>query len=288
VNKTLLVVALLSTLLFTGVAGTQLVNLGKAAYEYLYMGEVPPDADTEPPKIEILSPENNTLYNTSNFDLHLNASVGDSTTAASRLLWDIQYEADWQPERVYVYERIPETNMPILTEFSTTINLTGIPDGKHIVKVFATERGQYEELDPNSAGFLTLYYVFEITGSSSVILTIDTKPPQVTILSPENKVYDAADVPLEFIVDDPASQLSYILDGQESVAIEGNITLSELSNGEHNLTLYAQDAAGNVGASETVYFTIAEPFPIVPVVTVSVIVAVVSIGLLVYFKKRKC
>ena len=83
-NKTLLVVALLSTLLFTGVAGTQVVNLAKAAYEYLYMGEVPPDADTEPPKIEIFSPENNTSYNMSNINLHLNVSVGDSTTADSR------------------------------------------------------------------------------------------------------------------------------------------------------------------------------------------------------------
>ena len=286
-NKTLLVVALLSTLLFTGVAGTQVVNLAKAAYEYLYMGEVPPDADTEPPKIEIFSPENNTSYNMSNINLHLNVSVGDSTTADSRFLWGIQYEADWQPERVSVYERIPETNMPILSEFSTTINLTGIPDGRHTVRVYATERGQYEEPDPGSAGFLTLYYVFEITGSSFVSFIIDTKPPKITVLSPENKVYDAADVPLEFIVDDLASQLSYVLDGQESVAIDGNITLSGLSNGEHNITVYAQDMAGNVGASETIRLSVELPFPTTLVVASVITVAVVGIGLAVYFKKRK-
>jgi hypothetical protein len=113
--------AFILVLLFSVLAGTQLVNLTEAAY--LYMGEVPPDVDTEPPKIEIFSPENNILYNTSNIGLYINVSVGDSTIAASRLLWNIHYEADWQPERVCVYERIPETNMPIIAEFSTTINL---------------------------------------------------------------------------------------------------------------------------------------------------------------------
>ena len=177
--------------------------------------------------------------------------------------------------------------MPILSEFSTTINLTGIPDGRHTVRVYATERGQYEEPDPGSAGFLTLYYVFEITGSSFVSFIIDTKPPKITVLSPENKVYDAADVPLEFIVDDLASQLSYVLDGQESVAIDGNITLSGLSNGEHNITVYAQDMAGNVGASETIRLSVELPFPTTLVVASVITVTVVGIGLLVYFKKRK-
>jgi hypothetical protein len=279
VNKqALLGAVLLLTLLFTGVAGTQLVNLVKAdTYEILYIAEVPPDSNTEPPKIEIFSPENNTLYNTSNISLHLNVSVGASSTADSRFLWDIQYEADWQPERVCVYELIPETNMPLLTEFSTTINLTGIPDGEHTVRVFATERGRY------------LYYVFEITGSSSVSFTIDTKPPKVTVLSPENKIYDTTDVPLKFMVDDPASQFSYVLDGQKRVAIDGNITLSELSNGEHNVTVYAQDVAGNADTSETIRFSVELPFPTTTVIALASVITIVfvGVGLLVYFKKRK-
>jgi hypothetical protein len=68
------------------------------------------------------------------------------------------------------------------------------------------------------------------------------------------------------------------------------MTLAGLPNGEHNLTIYATDTAGNIGSSETMYFTVdvPEPFPTVPVATASVVAAVVvGAGLLVYFKKRK-
>ena len=46
-------------------------------------------------------------------------------------------------------------------------------------------------------------------------------------------------------------------------------------------------SAGNVGSSETVYFTVDVPesFPVVPVI--AVVAVVVGVGLLVYFKKRK-
>ena len=58
--------------------------------------------------------------------------------------------------------------------------------------------------------------------------------------------------------------------------------------GMHNVTVYAWDAAGNVGASETIPFTIAEPFNVAPIVVASAAsVAVVSVAFLLYFKKRK-
>ena len=74
----------------------------------------------------------------------------------------------------------------------------------------------------------------------------------------------------------------------ENVTIDVNTTLSGLNCGEHSLTVYAWDTAGNIGTSETLYFTIAEPLPVVPVAAASAAsVAVLSVGLLVYFKKRK-
>jgi hypothetical protein len=270
-----LALTLILTFLFSAETGTQLVNLVRAdTYEILHIAQVPPDSYTEPPTIEIFSPENNTSYNTSNIDLHLKVSVGDSDTADSRFLWDIQYEVDWQPERVCVYELIPETNMPLLTEFSTAINFTGVSDGKHTVRVYATERGRY------------IFYVFEIIGSSSVSFTVDTEPPKVSILSLENKTYSAASVPLNFTTSEPVSQIAYSLDGQENVTINGNTTLAGLSEGDHTVTVYATDKAGNVG-SETICFRI-EFFPTTLVVASVVTAAIIiSVGLLVYFKKRK-
>jgi hypothetical protein len=71
------------------------------------------------------------------------------------------------------------------------------------------------------------------------------------------------------------------------VTVAGNTTLAGLSAGAHNVTVYAWDTAGNVGASETITFTVT-PFPTAPVATASAAaVAVVIAGLLFYFKKRK-
>ena len=70
----------------------------------------------------------------------------------------------------------------------------------------------------------------------------------------------------------------------------GNITLSGLSGGDHNVTVYGFDQLGNLGSSETVYFSV-EPFSISPLVTLAVIVVVVvaavSFGLVAYFLRRK-
>jgi hypothetical protein len=55
----------------------------------------------------------------------------------------------------------------------------------------------------------------------------------------------------------------------------------------HNVTVYAKDLLENTGNSDTIWFRIAEPFPTTLVVASVIIVAVVSAGLLFYFKKRK-
>jgi hypothetical protein len=80
--------------------------------------------------------------------------------------------------------------------------------------------------------------------------------------------------------------MGYSLDGQDTVAVAGNTTLAGLPAGAHNITVYAKDAAGNIGASDTVYFSKeTDLLPIVLVIAVSA--AVVGIGLLIYFKKRR-
>ena len=115
-----------------------------------------------------------------------------------------------------------------------------------------------------------------------------TIQPTVAIISPENQSYNSSSISLMFTVDKEASWMGYSLDGTYNITVTGNTTLAGLSNGLHNITVYAEDLFGNVGASETVDFTVAfVPFPTGPVVAASgVTVAVVAVGLLYYFKKR--
>jgi hypothetical protein len=84
--------------------------------------------------------------------------------------------------------------------------------------------------------------------------------------------------------------MGYSLDGKDNVTVAGNTTIAGLSNGLHNVTVYAKDAFENVGASETVYFTVAqqsEPLPISWVVAGIVIIAAAGLAPLVYFAKIK-
>jgi N-acetylneuraminic acid mutarotase len=118
----------------------------------------------------------------------------------------------------------------------------------------------------------------------------DGTAPEIAVLSPENMTYYATDIQLTFTVNEPVSWIQYNLDYKTVREIESNFTLSGLSLGSHNVTVYATDIAGNIGYSETVYFTIAEapePFPTTLVIASVASVAVVSVGLLVYLKKRK-
>ncbi len=115
----------------------------------------------------------------------------------------------------------------------------------------------------------------------------ETTPPTISIVSPENKTYTVNNVSLTYTVSEAASWVGYSLDGQANVTIAGNTTLTGLSDGSHNLTVYANDTAGNTGASETIHFSIktqqSEPFPITWVAATAA--AVVGLGCLLYFAK---
>jgi hypothetical protein len=84
----------------------------------------------------------------------------------------------------------------------------------------------------------------------------DTAPPIISILSPENKTYPVNDVSLTFTVDEPTDWMGYSLDGQTNVTITGNTTLIDLLDEVHYVAVYANDTAGNMRASSTVYFTV--------------------------------
>jgi N-acetylneuraminic acid mutarotase len=146
---------------------------------------------------------------------------------------------------------------------------------------------------PLGAGGTVTYYA---TVEQYTPFGYGTVPPEIAVVSPENKTYTSSNVSLAFTVNKPASWVGYSLDGQDNMTITGNTTLSGLANGSHNITVYAKDEFENTGASETVTFTIAketEAFPIrltaaaAIVIAALVLVAAVGVGLSAYLKKRK-
>jgi len=290
--------------LVAAMSGAHLVNSVWAnPYSHIfpvYSGEVPPRSDTQPPQITILSPERNSTLNTNNVSVSLKVEVGESKSAESKMIWDVYYKTDWLENNTIVYEYVPTSyNYPERkTAFSATLNLTGIPEGRHSVIVYATERGTYYEPPFSewpmwSLEFNVKSYSYQIVGASTVSFTIDVTPLTVTVLPIASQILSQSglsDVPLNFTVNGSASKISYALDGQDNVTIAGNTTLADMHVGLHNVIVYVWDAAGNVGHSETVVFTVAEPesFPVVLVAAVSTasIAAVAAAGL-VLFPRRK-
>ncbi|MBM4400414.1 MAG: hypothetical protein FJ045_00510 [Crenarchaeota archaeon] len=125
-----------------------------------------------------------------------------------------------------------------------------------------------------------------VVSSDTVYFSVDTIPPKIVILFPENKTYGEKDIQSVFTVDEPVSWMGYSLDGKDNVTVTGNVILAVLSEGSHSLTFYATDLVGNTGVSETVCFVIA-PFPTVLVVAVAVTITIAVAGGYLLLKRRK-
>jgi len=115
-------------------------------------------------------------------------------------------------------------------------------------------------------------------------------PPEIKVVSPTNQIYNESSVSLVFTVNKPASWMGYSLDGQDNVTVTGNATLTGLSSGLHNVTVYAKDAFENTGASETIHFIIAEepePFPTSLIAGISGVSIISVVICLFYYRKKR-
>jgi hypothetical protein len=98
--------------------------------------------------------------------------------------------------------------------------------------------------------------------SIRIWFTVDLTPPQIFITSPLNKSYSEQRIRLNFTVDESTSWIGYSLDGNDNITITGNSSLYSLPDGSYSIVIYTNDTAGNMGISETVWFTIdsGEPY----------------------------
>lgn len=114
--------------------------------------------------------------------------------------------------------------------------LSALLDGSHYLVVYANDT------------------VGNMATSDTVLFTVDTAPPTVTIVSPGNGTYLVGTIPLTFAVNELTSWVGYSLDSSANVSLAGNTTLSAIFEGLHHLVVYASDVAGNIGSSQVVYF----------------------------------
>ena len=224
---------------------------------------------------QIYDPANGTWSNGAPIPLSLGVYAAAATTGvfAPKRIYVIGGGALIPNNRNFVYD--PEADVWSLgANMPTARNSLSIAVVDDILYAIGGDRGGYFTIINANEQYTPFGY--------------GTVPPDVRVVSPENKTYTSSNVSLAFIVNKPALWMGYSLDGQDNVTITSNTTLTGLSSGLHNITVYAKDEFENTGASETISFSVAEePFPVAPVAATSVAtIAVVSVALLVYFKKR--
>jgi hypothetical protein len=245
-----------------------------------------------PPKIIINSPENGTYVNSVLLNVIVTKSENWLDTPIS-----FSYEPDGGLSQrlvtvsFYVDGKVygsVSPNSDLSSPFSYSLQLENLSDGSHILLVRADSTGVVRDWISD-----TVYEVPAESATAAANFTLDS-PPEVSFLSTA-KAYTTPEFPLIFTVNEHVAKISYVLDGQENVTIYGNTTLTRSTFGTHNVTVYAWDIVGNAGTSETITFTIAEPFSIpmtiaivvlVAIGTIALIVAICS-GLLVYYKKSR-
>lgn len=284
-KKTLLTTVFILWLFLMAIIEMGFVKFVQAnPYTRYEVKHVPPPEGAVPLIISISSPNDNAVYNVN--DIALNFSVSAHGTDINAIN-NVSFAASWLQEKVIVYKYDYSKN-PISSDFwSYSETFWDLPDGEYSVVITAIGGGSYvEERVPYIEG--TIYH-FDMTTVAVVNFTIATSP-EVSILSPKNETYSSSNVPLNFTVNKSFSKISYVLDFQDNMTIDGNATLTGLSNGVHNVTVYAWDAIGNVGSSETVSFTVAasEPFSVMFVPAVSIAsLTMVGVGLLLYRRKHR-
>jgi len=194
---------------------------------------------------------NNTMY-------HNNFKIEDASSA-----FDYYYDT------VNVWDDGYPSGGNYWSDYSAgEIGVSGIGDRPYVIDAHNSDR--YPLLEP----FNSTFHALKMT------------PPKVSLTASVNEL----NASLVFTADKTLNWTGYSLDGHQNVTITGNTTLTGLPSGPHNITIYANDTYGNMGASETLTFSIIEPFPVAAVsVVLAVIAAVVvaAVCVVVYLKRRR-
>lgn len=255
-----------------------------------------PPPDAQAPKVSILYPSNNTVFQSGNFSLSFTAScISNYTIIAAR------YVDNWQPPNTLVYDQnAPDYHgMPQYIDqgnLSRNITLTNIPEGNHTIVVTANAYGYYLNttirFDSNGFPEGPVGYSFYINGSSSINFIVDKVLPTVSFIPNQNLTYQNGNVTLSFLLNKPA-QVIYNLDNEGNMTATGNSTLAfnNLPYGKHSVTIYSKDNYGVFSAPSTISLNVqkSEPFPTLTVAIVASILVVVgiSIGLLLYRRHQQ-
>jgi hypothetical protein len=283
-RSSVLFTAILAASLLIGIQAVEVVDANPYGYTFPTRTSAP---DSVYITVRVASPRENATFTNGTINARFNTTIDGPDSIYKTLGIIAFYQGDWMEESKW-------SPFPPGVDFTDTMlflqydfNLSGIPIGQHTLNITAGGNG---ELNENNT-----HYVFYLQKTISVKFFVSTSPvklpePIVMFSSVQNTTFKTSSFSLNFTVDQPVTKMAYSIDGQEPVAISENTTLTNLSDGQHNVTVYTTDRFSNNYTSGTLFFNVnaQESFPDVPVLVASVIaIVLVSASLLTYFRRRK-
>ena len=266
-------VMLLLILVFIGLMFSPALVLANPNWTPSEIVVVPPPANIDL-IFDLVSPTENALYEDGTVNVCFSVRVVDPDALCGSV-YATGYQGDWMQAKAQLSSF--QTKIVHFRQYNFTVG--DVPFGEHTLNITAHTQGRYMKDDTE--------YHFEIDKTASIKFFVHANPI-ITFLSDQNANSSKSSFPLNFTIDHPVAEMTYRFDGQESLPLNGNTTLTDLTSGHHNVTVHAADEYGYTGVSDTLFFTVDAPgFPVTPFVA-SIVIAVVSVaGLLVYFRKRK-
>jgi hypothetical protein len=211
-------------------------NTGQDSVTFTVMKE---KKDTPKPPINV-PPEPVTLNNPT-----------EITETSMMLTWTENEDIDFKKYVLYYStseDDIGQKAADITDRSGTSYQLMGLSEDTMYYFVVRVEDTGGKFSDSNQVSATTL------ASEGGPSITDDT-PPILTIISPTNTTYQQSSVELTWLVNEPLNWSGYALNRGGDITITGNITISNLIDGNYDLTLYATDLQGNT-ATQNVTFEI--------------------------------
>ncbi len=252
--------------------GGEVIEPGEGKFEYDSGAEVNLEAVADPGyhfvewtgdtgTIEDAEAEETTITMESEYTILADFSIGEpvmievTSPEDGALLNESDVTLEWDSENVSYHEvRIDDGNwIDVGTDITYAFN--DVEDGEHTVEV----RGVNENISTNSAGV----NLFGAGGQEveEVSFTVDTTPPKVNIITPEDgETFDVDSIKSEWTGSDEVSGIDHYevkVDDGDWEEEDVDITLSNLEEGNHTIQVRAVDNAGNVG-EDTISFEVTE------------------------------
>ncbi len=281
-KKIALTAIIIFELLCSLVAGMQVVEVAKA--NPVALSWLPTSPDTSQPGLIIQSPLQNQTFTSDEVILNFtvakpetwfgsqffaNPGFGSDLSMyyCNGKIFAVKYSVDGiESQNISVTDAnvLAPYYSPLNRTLDFSINLT-LPEGKHVLTVSAMAESYYmpaENWDAFSHGGVVKSETCTIIANSTetTFYVIGTTPT-ITTTTPQNTTYNNTNLSLNFTVSKLPFWTAYSLDNQANTTIIGNTTLTGLTEGPHSIVVYANDTAGNMGKSDTVFFTINMPTP---------------------------